>query len=223
MIYETEILYLRERIAEYGIQLSPVQAEYFRLYLSELMDWNRKMNLIGLSSPKRVVTDLFFDSLIPSPFLPYQGKMLDVGSGAGIPGMLIKIIRPDLETHLLEPNRKKNSFLKHIIRLLQIEKIMVVRGRIESDGDQLSYGNYDLITVRALIDLETAVSWCAPFLKSQGLLVFFIGADVDQPIHQASREIKKNNLFINKQIGYRLPEKKTKRHVVILQKRIERA
>jgi len=219
MIFETEILYLRERIAEYGIRLSPVQAEHFRIYLSELMDWNRKMNLTGLSNPKRIVTDLFFDSLIPSPFLPCQGKMLDVGSGAGIPGLLLKIIQPDLETHLLEPNRKKNSFLKHIIRLLQIEKIIVVRGRIESDGDQLLGGDYDLITVRALTDLETAVNWCAPFLKPDGLAVFFLGADVEQPIHQARNEIKKNNLFINKQIVYQIPESKTRRHIVIFQKR----
>lgn len=219
MIFETEILYLQERIAEYGIRLSPVQAEHFRLYLSELMDWNRKMNLTGLSNPKRIVTDLFFDSLIPFPFLPNQGKMLDVGSGAGIPGLPIKIIRPNLDTYLLEPNRKKNSFLKHIIRLLKIEKIIVVMGRIESDVDPLLRGDYDLITVRALTHLETAVKWCAPFLKPDGLAVFFLGADIEQPIHQAYNEIKKNNLSMNNQIAYQIPESKTKRHIVIFKKR----
>ena len=83
MSFETEILYLRERIAEHGIILSSVQVEHFRIYLSELMNWNRKMNLTGLSNPKRIITDLFFDSVIPSPFFPHQGKMLDVGCGLG--------------------------------------------------------------------------------------------------------------------------------------------
>ena len=144
--------------------------------------------------------------------------MLDVGSGAGIPGLPIKILRPDLETHLLEPNRKKSSFLKHIIRLLQIEKIIVVMGRIERGGDQLLCGDYDLITVRALTDLGTAIIWCAPFLKPDGLAVFFLGADVEQSIQQARNEIKKNSLFINKQIAYQIPESKTNRHIVIFQK-----
>lgn len=218
MSFETEIIYLRERIAEHGIILSSVQAEHFRIYLSELMNWNRKMNLTGLSTPKKVVTELFYDSLLVSPFLPAQGKMLDVGSGAGIPGLLIKIIRPDLETHLLEPNRKKNSFLKHTIRLLQLEKITVVMGRIENHGNQLSRDDYDLITVRALTNLETAINWSASFLKLEGLAVFFLGEEVEQPVHQATHEIKKNNLFLKKQIGYQVPESKTKRHIVIFQK-----
>ena len=222
MSFETEILYLRKRIAEHGIILSSVQAEHFRIYLSELMNWNRKINLIGLSNPLKVITELFYDSLMPSSFLPTQGNMLDVGSGAGIPGLLIKIIRPDLETHLLEPNRKKNSFLKHIIRLLQLEKIMVVMGRIENHGNQLTSGDYDLITVRALTNLETAINWCASFLKPDGLIVFFFGEEVEQPIYQAGHEIRKNNLFIEKQIVYQVPESKTKRHIVIFQKQSER-
>ena len=222
MSFETEILYLRERITEHGIILSSAQVEHFRIYLSELMNWNRKMNLIGLSNPKKVVTELFYDSLMPSPLLPTQGKMLDVGSGAGIPGLLIKIMRPDLETHLLEPNRKKNSFLKHTIRLLQLKKITVVMGRIENHGNQLSKGDYDLITVRALTKLETAIKWSASFLKIEGLAVFFLGEEVEQPIHQANQEIKKNNLIFKRQIGYQVPESKTKRHIVIFQKQSER-
>ena len=218
MSFEKEIYYLRQRIAEHGIILSSAQVEHFRIYLSELMNWNRKMNLTGLFNPKRIVTELFYDSLILFPFLPTQGKMLDVGSGAGIPGLLIKIMLPELETYLLEPNRKKNSFLKHVIRLLQLQKIVVVMGRIESHGNQLSKGDYDLITVRALTDLKTAINWCASFLKREGLAVFFLGEDVEQPLHQASQEIKKNNLFIKKQIGYQVPESKTKRHIVIFQK-----
>lgn len=219
MTFETEILFLRERIVEYGLKLSPVQSEHFRLYLFELMDWGRKMNLTGLSDTRRVISELFFDSLIPTPFLPCQGKMLDVGSGAGIPALPIKILLPDLETHLLEPNQKKISFLKHIIRLLKIERITVIKGRIEQDGARLLSGGYDLVTVRALTHLQTAISWCAPFLKPEGLMVSFLGADSQLSIRQARDQIEKNDLILKQQIDYRIPENQTERHIVIFQKK----
>ena len=215
MIFETEIRFLREKIAEHGLHISPAQAEDLRVYLVELLEWGRKMNLIGLTDPKRIVSELFVDSLIPVPFLPLQGKMLDVGSGAGIPGLPIKILRPDMETHLLEPNRKKNSFLKHIIRLLKTEKIQVIKGRIEKDGGRLLTRDYDLVTVRALTDLATAIGWYSPYLKPGGLAVHFLGADIKPLLQQALIRIDHNAFTISRIIDYQLPGKKNKRHIVI--------
>lgn len=218
MTFDEEILFLQERIAEYGITLSPDQAGHFHIYLSELMEWGRKINLTGLSSPKRIITELFFDSLIPAPFLPCRGKMLDIGSGAGIPALPIKIVRPDLDAHLLEPNSKKNSFLKHIIRLLKLEQIMVIKGRIERDGALLFPGGYDLITVRALTDPATAINWYSPFLRPGGMAVHFLGADFKQSLQQAGDRIENIDLMIHRQIDYHLPGRRDKRHIVIFQK-----
>jgi len=222
MNHPEAVLLLQSRVAVYGIKLSPRQIEQFHIYLSELMDWGGKMNLIGLSDPKRVANELLFDSLIPGPFLPQRGKMLDVGSGAGIPGLPLKLLKPDLESHFLEPNSKKTGFLKHMVRVLGLEKTKVLQGRINKDRALLSPEGYDLITVRALTDLATAVNWCAPYIKPRGLMVHFLGPDIQRILHQTRDQIEKNNLKLYRQIDYLLPEKSSKRHILIFQKRGDR-
>jgi len=102
-----EIKLLGDKALDYGIELSWQQLELFHVYLEELWDWNQRINLTGLSTREKIVIELFLDSLIPAPFLPKKGRMLDVGSGAGIPGLPLKIYTPQLKTHLLEANSKK--------------------------------------------------------------------------------------------------------------------
>ncbi len=122
---------LHSKALDYGISLTEHQLSLFQIYLDELWDWNHRINLTGLSTRERIIIELFLDSLIPAPFLPENGRMFDVGSGAGLPGVPLKIFRPHLEVHLLEANSKRVSFLKQVIRLLSLRKIEVMKGRIE--------------------------------------------------------------------------------------------
>ena len=119
-MYGNEIRLLGTESKKYGIDLSEHQLGLFQIYLDELWAWNKRTNLTGLSSRKRIVFELFLDSLIPAPFLAKRGTLLDVGTGAGFPGIPLKIYNPRLVVHLLDANFKKGSFLKQAVRLLGV-------------------------------------------------------------------------------------------------------
>jgi 16S rRNA (guanine527-N7)-methyltransferase len=193
-LYEDEIRALRRKSLGYGIELSEDQLSLFQIYLDELCVWNRRMNLTGLSHRERMVFELFLDSLIPAPHLVGTGRLLDVGSGAGFPGIPLKICKPRLKAHLLEANSKKVSFLKQVIRLLNLDETEVIRGRIEKDGGSLHPDGYHLITARALAPLGRTIAWCAPLLTPGALLVSFMGGGVkDELLPVGGYEVREND------------------------------
>jgi 16S rRNA (guanine527-N7)-methyltransferase len=164
------------------------------------------------------VIELFLDSLIPVPYLPQSGKTLDVGSGAGFPGLPLKIMMPQWDTCLLEANRKKVSFLRHVIRLMKMRGIEAVKGRIEEKGGRFQPGPYDIMTARALAPLGRTVSWCAPLLQPGGLLVIFSGADGPKALAEAEEVLKRHKLVLHKAIPYVLPGRERKRHALLLKR-----
>ena len=210
--------FLCENARDFGIELSLKHLNRFSLFIDELMEWNRRINLIGLSEPKRIISDLLLDSLIAALLTPDDGKMLDVGSGAGFPGIVVKIYRPDLIIHLLEASSKKAHFLKHIVRLLELKKIEVIKGRIERDKDKLCKEGYDFITARALAGLDQIKVWCAPFLSSNGQLIGFLGKDSETVLRKSKHSREAHSLALCKKMDYTLPGKSFQRSIVIFRK-----
>ena len=165
-----------------------------------------------------MVIELFLDSLIPATFLPDSGRLLDVGSGAGLPGIPLNIYSPRLSTHLLEINSKKGSFLKHVIRLLRLKEVIVIKGRIEKEGCNLHPKGYHVITARAVADLSQIITWCAPFLRSGGLLVSFLGQKADEELVKSGEVMEKQGISLLQAIPYFLPGKKSGRNTMVFQK-----
>jgi 16S rRNA (guanine527-N7)-methyltransferase len=210
-----EIHSLFQSAAHFGINLTDQQLDLFRIYLGELWSWNRKFNLTGLEDRGRMVIELFLDSLIPSPFLPGEGDLLDVGSGAGFPGLPLKIHCPLRNTFLLEPNSKKVSFLRHVIRLIRQEEIHTIKSRVE----YLPKGaRYDMVTARALAEFGKTLESCAPLVKDGGLLVLYLGARAEENLRESERSVADQDLRVCKKISYTLPGKRSERHTVIFQK-----
>ena len=210
-----EIHVLFQSAERLGIELSDHQLDLFRIYLEELWSWNRKFNLTGLEDRRRMVIELFLDSLIPSPFLPGEGDLLDVGSGAGFPGLPLKIHCPLRNTFLLEPNSKKVSFLRHVIRLIRLEEIHTIKSRVE----HLPKGaRYDMVTARALAEFGKTLESCAPLVKDGGLLVLYLGARAEENLRESERSVADQDLRVCKKISYTLPGKRSERHTVIFQK-----
>ncbi len=211
-------LKLKRKASDYGIELSEQHYTLFRIYLDEIEDWNKHMNLTGLHERERIINELVLDSLIPLPFLPAEGWMLDVGSGAGFPGIPIKIYRPQLKMILLEANSKKVNFLKQVIRLLGLDEIRVIQGRIERNGGNLRPNGYHVITARALTNLRQVMQWCSSFLFPDGLLVAFLGSQAEKELQKSECLMKKHSLTPYRIIPYSLPEKRSIRSIVILKK-----
>ena len=217
-MYKDEILVLREKSLDYGVELSEDQLGLFQIYLDELWAWNRRMNLIGLSHRERMVFELFLDSIVPVPHLMETGRLLDAGSGAGFPGIPLKICKPRLNAHLLEANAKKVSFLKQVIRLLNLDETEVIRGRIEKDVDRLHPDRYHLITARALAPVGRTIAWCAPLLRPGGLLVSFMGGRSEDELKENRQLTKEHGLSIYKRIPYALPGRESERTTIIFEK-----
>jgi len=182
------------------------------------MEWNSKMNLVGIAEPKRIIIELFLDSLVAVPHIPAEGGMLDVGSGAGFPALVIKLLVPDIRLSLVEANAKKANFLKHMVRLLKLYDTEVINKRIESIGDNISTEGFDVISARALAHLDRIINWCARFLAANGRLLYFSGGGVDENLRKCSDVMSNNNLVLDKLAPYHLPGMKCGRTIIMLKK-----
>ena len=210
-----EIGLLSEEAETLGIHLSFSQVQLFRDYLRELWEWNKRFNLTGLKTRERVVIELFLDSLVPSPFLPKGGTLLDAGSGAGFPGVPLKILHPDVETLLLESNGRRVTFLRHIVRSLGLRNTRVIQGRIEAPQEWFHESGFDAISARAVADLRRIALWCSPLLKAGGLLAAFLGAAGEKILEQDMPFLAGLGLRVERHIPYLLPGKQSERHTFI--------
>jgi 16S rRNA (guanine527-N7)-methyltransferase len=216
--FSDEISLLTEKASAYGIRLTWSELSLFQVYLEELWEWHKRFNLTGVKTRERMVIELFLDSLIPDAFVPETAILLDVGSGAGFPGLPLKIRHPGLETYLLEPNTKKVAFLRQAIRCLKLQGIDVIQGRIEGYKEWFGKRRYGLITARAVANLTQILVQCSPVLSAGGFLVAFLGAEGEKDVEKNKDTMETHGLSVKEKITYILPGKKTKRHTFILKK-----
>jgi len=214
-----EVEKFRSLLNRFGIELSWDQTHKLGIFLDELEEWNKKLNLTGLSSRQSIINELLIDSIMPAPFMPDDGNLLDIGSGAGFPAIPIKICKPSLKCQLMEPNSKKISFLKQIIRLAKLEEIEVIKGRIEKEEGLLHPEGYDVITSRGLAPLPQFLTWGAPHLAPGGLIVAFLGSQSEEALKKSADVIRKHRLFPFKSLSYSLSGKSSGRNLLILKRR----
>ncbi|MGM0663888.1 MAG: 16S rRNA (guanine(527)-N(7))-methyltransferase RsmG, partial [Thermodesulfobacteriota bacterium] len=202
-----------------GVELTKIHLKRLLAYLDELCLWNRRTNLTGLRSRKRMVVELLADSLVPAPSLPFSASVLDVGSGAGLPGIPLKIVRPDLRVDLLEPSLRRHHFLRQVIRILEMGGIQAVRGRVEDYSlDILEPHGYDVVTARAVSDLRGTVAICSGRVAPGGMLVGFGGRNVEAGLAQARDCIAETGLYLEKSVSYLLPDTAGERHTLFFRK-----
>jgi 16S rRNA (guanine527-N7)-methyltransferase len=201
-----------------GIDLSVLQISLTGVYLDELCEWNMRMNLTGLTSREEIIRELLLDSLFSAHFLPEEGTLLDVGSGAGFPAIPIKICKPKLRIHLIEASLKKVSFLKQVVRRADFGRVKVIRGRIEADGNLLNREGYNIITARAVACLPKTLVWCAPYLMPGGLFLNFQGSEFEDALREGEDVLKRHKIFLHRAVPYKLPGKDYERHLLIFKK-----
>jgi 16S rRNA (guanine527-N7)-methyltransferase len=155
-----------------GITLTAQVVESYLFYIEELKKWNQRINLTSLTTDRDIAVKHFLDSLTVIPFLQGAARVLDIGTGAGFPGLPLKIVVPDCELLLLESSQKKCSFLRHIVRGLKLAGVEIVQGRAEDKKMIERYGSsFDLVLSRALADLPTSLQLALPYVKGEGRIV----------------------------------------------------
>lgn len=185
----TQIEELIRGAGELGIRLSESQVELFRTYLEEILTWNRRRNIVSRKDEKRVAAYHFIDSLSALELLPQKNgiKCLDLGSGAGFPGVPIKIARPDICLTLVEPKRWRYLFLERVVEILKLKNVEVFRGRAEELAG--CHSGFEVAYVRAVAKLGDAVSMVTPLLGSGGILIAFKSRDVVNEMNEAIKPL----------------------------------
>ncbi len=163
---------LRKGTKKLGIELSDSMIEKFIVYQRELLEWNKKMNLVSSRDEQRLIKRHFLDSLEPIKFIPDEARVLDIGSGAGFPGVPIKIIRDDIHLDLLEPKLKRFNFLSHLVKTLNLS-IGIYRERIEDfDNNEM----YDIVLSRSVGKLKWLTPVALSVLSSDGKIITYKGS-----------------------------------------------
>lgn len=158
----------------FGVKLSPDQIHPFRQYLDLLTFWNRRLNLTSIRDPELVVRRHFVDSLSIVPFLSGDGGILDVGSGAGFPGIPIKLALPGKAVHLVEPRRKRANFLRQVARELQLADVHVIERRMEDLSAEPLPSMRETVT-RGFSDIPGFLKASAELLGPGGMAVVMHG------------------------------------------------
>lgn len=202
-----------------GIQVSREALAQLAIYERELISWNRRMNLIARGDETNIWSRHFLDSLIgwssslsliPNPF-PLNPAVLDIGTGAGFPGLPIKIVWPEVKLTLVESVRKKTLFLKHLLEILKLNDVNVICARAESLAKDAKHRNrYNFVLSRAVGSIEELVKLSFPLLKDSGKLTAWRGEEA--PLSADSRVTRCESR------SYGLPGEPHNRKIIILSK-----
>lgn len=182
---------LQEYAAEYGVMVDAQAAERFDRYAQLLVEWNERMNLTAITQPNDIVLKHFADSLTVIPLLPEkQGfSLIDVGTGAGFPGIPLAIVRGDMQLTLLDSLNKRLTFLQQVCTELGI-RAQLIHARAEEGGRKPELReSFDVVTARAVAALPVLAEYCLPFLKKGGRFIAMKGPDSDAELEQASRAV----------------------------------
>ncbi len=214
--------WLIERAESLGIRLSGEQIDQFHKYYELLIHRNKVMNLTAITEPQEVYVKHFFDSLTLARALPLKQieSMIDVGTGAGFPGITLKIAFPHLKLVLLDSLKKRVGFLQEVVTGLRLTRAECIHGRAEELAHQAKYRQaFDLATARAVARLNVLAEYCLPFVRVGGHFVAMKGSAVDEEVQEAKQALHKLGKASLSTISLELPEGMGARHLLVMKKR----
>jgi len=199
-----------------GVEIDAGITAQFSIHASELIKWNRKLNLTSITHPQDLAVKHFLDSLAPAHFIPDNARMLDIGSGGGFPGIPLKILYPSLKVMLIDGTRKKVNFLKHALRTLKLESIEAHQIRAENlHEDPACVNLFDVIISRALSSLKRFVKMALPLLAKQGTLIAMKGAVNQEELDAVNLDGLEDRYHLEVK-NYKLPSIEAARSIVII-------
>lgn len=204
---------LLQSLSSKAIQLTSQQLDQLSAHAQSLVEWNHKINLTAITDPGQMVVKHYIDTLLPSGHIPFEGELLDMGTGGGFPGIPLKILRPDQPMTLIDASRKKINFIKHVIRQLDLKNMVALQARAEQMGKDIEYrGKFQVVVSRAFTQLNHIIKMALPLLADNGVIVTYQGPD------EQSRKLTPEHIPSLKvsTVGYHLPGSSGRRTLVLV-------
>lgn len=208
---------LTAAVAKLGLELAEQQYKACELLLQELLRWNKQINLTAITGRDEMTVKHLIDSLYLVPELKPGERILDIGSGAGFPALVLAIARPDCLITSIDAVGKKISFQKHIGRLLKLNNFEPLHGRVELLATNRPAG-FSLVTSRAFSSLELFIRLAAPLVSTSGRMISMRGADGEQEAFRLQEAITAAEFVLEPTVAYCLPMKMGERSLVIIRK-----
>lgn len=212
---------LRQGIEDFGIEASDKMLADFQKYKEILVEWNQKMNLTGIEDEKEVFIKHFLDSVsaVTKGYIKNGMSLIDVGTGAGFPGMPLRICLPELKVTLLDSLNKRINFLQEVANQLDIDDIEFIHGRAEDFGKSEEYREYfDIATARAVAGLPALMEFCVPFVKVGGYFVCLKGPNANLELEESKKAMEALGLEYIEKIDIKLPEIDLDHNILVFKK-----
>ncbi len=218
MIDQLHLDTLIEGAHELGIFLSDDTISSLITYLETLQRWSKTTDLVSQPAPEVVIHKHILDSLAVTLLLSPACRFIDLGSGAGFPGLVLAMAEREREAVLVEPRRKRANFLKDVTRVARLKNVKVYESRAESSAkEQDLKGNFDAVVTRATWDIETFLSFAEPFLKEKGIALAMKGKKGEQELLEYNGNPSPKFSF-SKRHDYTLPSGQEERHAYVFSK-----
>ncbi len=212
---------LREKLGKLNIEISDEQIAQFDKYYNMLIEKNKVMNLTAITELEEVIDKHFVDSVIVGSIMDMnkEYRLIDVGTGAGFPGIPLKIMYPNLKIVLLDSLNKRVKFLNEVIEELNLNDIEAVHFRAEEGARQVDYREgFDLCVSRAVANLSTLSEYCIPFIKKGGYFISYKSGSVDEELDNSKKAINILGGKINKTEKLQLPDTDIDRTFIFIKK-----
>ena len=204
---------------EINIVFTEEQLQKFYQYMILLIEWNEKINLTAIVEAKEIILKHFIDSLTIIKYIEPNKSVIDIGTGAGFPGIPVKIMREDLDITLLDSLNKRIHFLNEVIQKLELKNITAVHARIEEYAKNKQYREtFDVATSRAVANLTTLSEYMLPMVALKGMAICMKGSEISEEISKSKNSIKLLGGKIDKIEEFTLPKSDNKRNLILIKK-----
>ncbi len=218
MLSSSQVRLLTEGARALGVELAEEPLERFAIYLEEIARWSKVTDLVSQASPEAIIRKHLLDSLAVSPLIHSDSRLLDLGSGAGFPGLVLAIAQPARSVALLEARRKRVNFLKEVIRRIRVTTVRVCEGRAEALAlEQALRESFEVVITRATWSLTEFLPLALPFVTTGGVAIVMKGPQFEKELRDLPA-LPSTGFSLKESYSYSLPFGREKRQALIFAK-----